>query len=99
MHGKAAVIDGNWCTIGSFNLNNLSSYGSVEMNVEINSVSFSKMFQNHLGEIILKCQNVTKESLKLKTNIFSKFINLLSYGFTRIIELLVTFTPHKRFYN
>ena len=99
LHGKAAVIDGNWCTIGSFNLNNLSSYGSVEMNVEINSVSFSKMFQNHLGEIILKCQNVTKESLKLKTNIFSKFINLLSYGFTRIIELLVTFTPHKRFYN
>ena len=99
LHGKAAVIDGKWCTIGSFNLNNLSSYGSIEMNVEINSVSFSKMFQNHLAEIISECQNVTTESLKIKTNIFTKFNNLISYCFTRIIELLVTFTPHKRFYN
>jgi cardiolipin synthase len=24
LHGKAAVVDGNWTTIGSFNLNNLS---------------------------------------------------------------------------
>ena len=37
LHGKTAVIDGYWTTIGSFNLNNLSSYGSIEMNVEINS--------------------------------------------------------------
>jgi cardiolipin synthase len=35
---KAAVVDGNWTTIGSFNLNNLSSYGSLEMNVEIKSM-------------------------------------------------------------
>jgi cardiolipin synthase len=38
LHGKAAVVDGNW-TIGSFNLNNLSSYGSLEMNVEIKSTA------------------------------------------------------------
>ena len=99
LHGKVAVIDGNWTTIGSFNLNNLSSYGSLEMNVEINSVSFSKMFEAHLIKIIAQCQSITPQSLKTKNNLFTKSINLLSYCVTRIIEIIVTYTPHKRFNN
>lgn len=99
LHGKVAVIDGNWTTIGSFNLNNLSSYGSLEMNVEINSDLFSKMFQAHLIEIIAQCQSITSQSLKTKNNLFTKSINFLSYCFTRIIEIIVTYTPYKRFNN
>ncbi|MFV8340876.1 phospholipase D-like domain-containing protein [Flavobacterium sp. XS2P39] len=97
LHGKTAVIDGCWTTIGSFNLNNLSSYGSVEMNVEINSIPFSTMYRSHLNQIIAQCQRVTPESLRIKTNLFTKIINLLSYFFTRIIEIIVTYTPYKRF--
>lgn len=97
LHGKVAVIDGSWTTIGSYNLNNLSSYGSLEMNVEINAPLFSKMFQMHLLEIIDQCQNITTESLKIKTNPFTKFVNFLSYCITRIIEIIVTYTPYKRF--
>lgn len=99
LHGKVAVIDGNWATIGSFNLNNLSSYGSLEMNVEINSALFSKMFQAHLIEIIAQCQNITLNSLKTKDNLLTKTINFLSYCMTRIIEIIVTYTPYKRFNN
>jgi cardiolipin synthase len=99
LHGKVAVIDGIWTTIGSFNLNNLSSYGSLEMNVEINSALFSKMFQKHLIEIIDQCQNITLNSLKTKDNLLTKTINFLSYCITRIIEIIVTYTPYKRFNN
>ena len=99
LHGKVAVVDGNWSTIGSFNLNNLSSYGSLEMNVEVLSSSFSAVFQEHLNEIITQCQRITSESLKTKTSIMTKFINLVSYAITRIVELVVTYTPYKRFYN
>ncbi|TDE42689.1 hypothetical protein E0I26_12550 [Flavobacterium rhamnosiphilum] len=99
LHGKVAVIDGNWTTIGSFNLNNLSSYGSLEMNVEINSALLSKMFQKQLIEIIAQCQNITLNSLKTKNNLFTKTINFLSYCITRIIEIIVTYTPYKRFNN
>ena len=99
LHGKVAVIDGKWSTIGSFNLNNLSSYGSLEMNVEINSDLFSKMFQTHLLEIIGQCQSITADSLKIKNNIVTKSINVLSYCITRIIEIIVTYTPYKRFNN
>lgn len=99
LHGKVAVVDGNWSTIGSFNLNNLSSYGSLEMNVEILSESFSAQFYAHLNEIIAKCQSVTPESLKTKSNFMTKFINLMAYVLTRIVEVVVTYTPAKRFYN
>ena len=99
LHGKAAVIDGKWSTIGSFNLNNLSSYGSLETNVEINSESFSVMFREHLNQIILQCHSITQESLKAKNTIMTKFINLISYIITRIIEKIITYTPFNRFYN
>ena len=99
LHGKVAVVDGNWSTIGSFNLNNLSSYGSLEMNVEILSEFFSARFQEHLNEIIAQCQSITPESLKTKSTILTKFVNLMAYVLTRIVELIVTYTPYKRFYN
>lgn len=99
LHGKTAIIDGNWTTIGSFNLNNLSSYGSLEMNVVIQSPSFATMYRLHLLEIIAQCQPITSELLKNKTNLLEKLINLLSYFITRIVEIIVTYTPYKRFYN
>lgn len=97
LHGKAAVIDANWTTIGSFNLNNLSSYGSIEMNVGINSVEFSKKIYTHLNQIIAQCEKITPKSLKLSDNLSTKFINWVSYWITRIIEIIITYLPYKRF--
>jgi cardiolipin synthase len=97
LHGKAAIIDHKWTTIGSFNLNNLSSYGSIEMNVEIYSESFSKPFQLQLNEIIMQSQKITPESLQLKNSLRSKLINWFSYKCTRAIEIIVTYFPYHRF--
>lgn len=97
LHGKAAVVDGCWTTIGSFNLNNLSSYGSLEMNVEIKSTAFSSTYLGHLNEVIAKCQRITPESLKKRKNISSSFINWLSYWTARLILNIVTYFPQNRF--
>jgi cardiolipin synthase len=97
LHGKAMVIDGKWSTIGSFNLNNLSSYASIEMNVEIYSESFSEKFQLLLKDIISKSQKITPKTLKLKNSISSKLVNWVSYRMTRIIEIVVTYLPYHRF--
>jgi cardiolipin synthase len=97
LHGKAAVVDGNWTTIGSFNLNNLSSYGSLEMNVEIKSIAFASSYLEHLNEVIAQCQRITHESLKKRNNISSGFINWLSYWAARLILNIVTYFPQKRF--
>lgn len=97
LHGKAAVVDNNWTTIGSFNLNNLSSYGSIEMNVGINSAEFSNNYLLHLNQIMAQSERITPESLELTDGLPSKFINWVSYWITRIIEIIITYLPHKRF--
>jgi len=97
LHGKTAVIDKNWTTIGSFNLNNLSSFASIEMNVAIDSEEFAKDYLTHLTEIIAQCERITPETLMLKYGLVSKFINWLSYWTTRTIEIMVTYLPQKRF--
>lgn len=97
LHGKSAVVDNNWTTIGSFNLNNLSSFASIEMNVGINSAEFSNNYLLHLNQIMAQCLSITPESLKLRDGFGVKFINWVSYWITRIIEIIVTYLPHKRF--
>jgi cardiolipin synthase len=97
LHGKTAVVDGNWTTIGSFNLNNLSSFGSIELNVGIHSFEFSNNYLLHLNQIITQCERITPESLELRDGTYTKFINWLSYWATRIIEIVITYLPHKRF--
>lgn len=97
LHGKVAVIDSNWTTIGSFNLNNLSSFASIEMNVAIESAQFAQEYEIHLNEIIAQCDQITPETLTLKYGLASKFINWISYWTSRTIEIMVTYIPHKRF--
>lgn len=97
LHGKAAVIDGKWTTVGSFNINNLSSFGSIEMNVEINSTSFSEKYLLHLHKIINQCSKLTIETLNKKDGIFTRYSNLLSYLFIRFVVIIITYFPKNRF--
>ena len=96
LHGKLATIDKGWVTIGSFNLNHLSSYGSIEMNVEISSAEFSKNLSVHLINVLNQCDNITLETHRTRNGIFTKFINLLAYRLIRIALIIVTYIPHKR---
>ena len=97
LHGKAAVIDGKWTTVGSFNMNNLSSFGSIEMNVEVKSESFSEKFLLDLDKIIVQCTKITPETLKKRDGFFTRYSNLLSYFFIRIVVIIMTFFTKNRF--
>lgn len=97
LHGKAAVIDRKWTTIGSFNMNNLSSFGSIEMNVEVKSEAFSEKFLLDLDKIIVQCTKITPETLKKRDGFFTRYSNLLSYFFIRIVVIIMTFFTKNRF--
>ncbi len=97
LHGKAAIVDGNWTTIGSFNLNNLSAFGSLEMNVEIKSTQFTNICKSHISTILSQCQKVTLSSIKKRNTVYSNFINWIAYWIARFLLNLVTYFPHKRF--
>ncbi len=97
LHAKVATVDGNWSTIGSYNMNHLSDYGSVETNADILNAGFAEMFEKLLLGIIEKdCRQVTfNEYIKRKTWLF-QFTDWLSYQMIRIaMRLMFLLTTRK----
>jgi cardiolipin synthase A/B len=99
LHGKLAVVDNHQTIIGSFNLNHLSSYGSIEMNVAINSEDFGKKTSKHLCNIIEQCDKITFETLEERNGIFRRFRNFIAYYITRFFLIIATYIPRKRFFK
>jgi cardiolipin synthase len=99
LHGKVALVDTKWTTIGSFNLNHLSSYGSIETNVAIESTKFAKTLASDLNNVISQCEKITYETIKNKSNSFSIVANWFSYQFVRMTLIIITYIPYNRFMN
>ena len=99
LHGKAAIVDNQWSTIGSFNLNSLSCYGSIEMNVEIHSSGFAEALRLDFNRVINECREVTKSSFEKRANIVNRLADWLSYQIIRTTILSLTFLPHLRVFK
>jgi cardiolipin synthase len=97
LHAKIAAVDGKWCTIGSYNMNHLSDYGSVEMNADILDDNFAENFEAILNEIIKRdCRKVTvKEYTHRKTWLF-QLIGWFSYQMIRGLMRLMFALAAKR---
>lgn len=92
LHAKTAVFDSEWTTIGSYNINNLSAYTSIELNVDVHSAVFAKEAEQILQDIIENESTLITAEKHLKTkNIFKQFVRWLSYQFIRIMFHAVTF--------
>jgi cardiolipin synthase A/B len=92
LHAKVAVCDGEWLTIGSYNINDISAYASIELNVDVRNASFAVAIEQKLGDIIENfCVHITKEEHLHNKNIFKQFIRWGSYQFIRVVFHLLTF--------
>lgn len=92
LHAKVAVCDEEWFTIGSYNLNNISAYASIELNLDVKDTSVAGEMKQILDGIIkTDCIHITKEALIQSKNIFRQFIHWLSYQAIRFIFFMVTF--------
>ena len=92
LHGKIAVCDDQWMTIGSYNINNISTYASIELNLDVRNPGFAVHVRKTLEEIITNdCIRITTEHQTRKKNFFRQFIRWLSYQFIRIVFYLFTF--------
>ena len=86
LHAKVATVDGTWTTIGSYNINHLSDYGSVEMNAAILDPGFTERFEKILLEIIEKdCREVTFEEYKLRNTWWNKVTGWATYQAIRFM--------------
>ncbi len=92
LHAKIAVCDNKWMTIGSYNINNISAYASMELNFDVRNAAFATNACEKLEEIIANdCIRITHEDLLKTTNIFKQFVRWLSYQFIRVMFYIFTF--------
>jgi cardiolipin synthase A/B len=92
LHAKLAVCDGKWLTAGSYNVNNISAYASIELNLDVKDDTFTASAEKMIEKIIEdECVPVTKEKHIKKKNIFIQFIRWCSYHFIRLVFYLFTF--------
>jgi cardiolipin synthase len=85
VHGKVAVVDNQWATIGSYNQNQLSAYISIELNLDIVNQRFCTDLNNHLNDVIKnECTEITDEDYARSNSPTSQFMRWISYLMVRI---------------
>lgn len=86
MHAKVAVIDRKWTTLGSYNLNYLSAYESIELNYALNNKNSSTLIHNELEKIINhECTPVTLADHKKYQTPFKMIQEWVAYRLFRFI--------------
>jgi cardiolipin synthase len=90
LHAKMAICDSEWLTIGSYNVNNISAYASIELNLVVYNPAFAKQTEEHLETIINDCRKITKEELKRST-LLQRLLQRSAYDIFRILLYLFTF--------
>ena len=92
LHGKIAVCDGEWLTIGSYNVNDISAFASIELNLDIRNAEFVTGVRQTIDEIIKNdCVRVTPADFGKTRNIFTQFYRWFSFQFIHQVFHLFTF--------
>jgi cardiolipin synthase len=91
LHAKVATVDGKWSTVGSYNLNHISDYGSIEMNADILDTAFTENFEKILLKIIKNdCRQVTAEEYLKRRTWYSRLRGWFSYQMIRFLMRLMS---------
>lgn len=92
LHGKLGTCDQDWFTLGSYNINDLSAYASIELNLKVTNTKLTQELNQTLNRIIREdCIQITREELKKTKNILIQFRRWLAYKLCRIVFYLFTF--------
>lgn len=78
LHAKTAVIDGEWATVGSFNLDSLSLLFNYELNVVSNSKDFASELQENFTKDLQSAEQVMPEEW-YKRSFLRKFIEVVTW--------------------
>lgn len=89
VHGKVVVVDKKWTSIGSYDLNNLSTYSNIELNIDVNDQKFSENIAAFIQNTFdTESTEVTIQSTLLMKTIFSTIKCWLSYQFVKTFFVL-----------
>jgi cardiolipin synthase len=90
LHGKMAVYDGEWMTNGSYNVNKISAYASVELNMDVRNPDFAAKVEQELEGIIQDhCLRITKSNFHHPP--YKQFLQWSAFQIIRFLFFIFTF--------
>ncbi len=92
LHGKMATYDGVWMTDGSYNVNRISAYASVELNMDVRNDAFVAGVEQELEELIRHhCVQIKPEEYFKNTGLFKRALQQIAFETIRLLFFLFTF--------
>lgn len=92
LHGKISTYDGIFVTVGSYNLNNISAFASVELNLDIMNPAFAGKAEESLQYIIDNdCEKVEKDEFAHRNHLLLQFWQWICYQLIQVSFFLFTF--------
>lgn len=91
LHGKLAVYDSLWSTVGSYNVNTISAYASIELNLAVQDHDFAVNVENTLQAIMLNdCVRITENQIQ-HAGLLKRFFQWCAYVSYQAVFFLFTF--------
>lgn len=92
LHAKFVIVDEHLLTLGSCNLNQLSAYASIELNIDIKDEPFAAALQKEVNMLIDKdCERIDLSSYNTPLFSFKQLVQWSSYIFLRVLLAVFTF--------
>lgn len=85
LHGKMILIDNKWASVGSYNINHLSDYASIETNVDVYNHEFCNIVKEEMQRVMDLSQHVTTSEYHHKMNPLQQFSCWASFHIVRFL--------------
>jgi cardiolipin synthase len=96
VHGKVLIADEQAVSMGSYDLNNLSTYSNIELNLEIDHRPFARQLAKELDYVIdTQCHSVTMTELGVRYSPWQQFRLWWSYRMLKIMFVLAVWLATK----
>ena len=92
LHGKLAICDDRWMTLGSFNVNDISTYASVELNLDVEDSNFVGEVRQYLkNEVFPYCTEISLDYMTTHSSVFTRALEWVAFLSFRVIFYFFTF--------
>ena len=82
LHAKVAVVDGEWATVGSFNIDPFSLFLAREANLVVHDAGFAGDLR---GSLLGSIKRDGRRVELARSNLVTRLLSLMSYGLIRFI--------------
>ena len=97
LHGKVAVMDDSWATVGSSNLDPLSLSLNLEANVVIRDTAFNQQLYERLAHLMRhSCKRIQTDNLETEWSGWRLVRSFFVFHFLRWYPIAATWLPNPR---